>query len=85
MFVQSDIVLDHKDSVIVIPKDVIITSQRGKSVFVVEKGTAEERQVTLGYDNKDNVEITSGLKVNDRLVIKGYETLRNRSKVKIIK
>ena len=85
MFVQADIVLDHRDSVIVIPKDVIITSQRGKSVFVIEKGTAEERQVTLGYDNKDNVEITSGLKVNDRLVIKGYETLRNRSKVKIIK
>ncbi len=85
MFVQTDIILDRKDSVIVIPKDVIISNQRGKSVFVVQKGTAEEKQVTLGYTSQDKVEITSGLKANDRLVIKGYETLRNRSKVKIIK
>ncbi|HKJ41288.1 MAG TPA: efflux RND transporter periplasmic adaptor subunit [Sunxiuqinia sp.] len=85
MFVQSEIVLAHKDSVIVIPKDVIISNQRGKSVFIVSQGTAENKQVTLGYENQDKVEITSGLKANDRLVIKGFETLRNRSKVKIIK
>ncbi|MDD4192740.1 MAG: hypothetical protein PHI28_15500, partial [Mangrovibacterium sp.] len=47
--------------------------------------TAEQKQVTFGYENKDQVEITSGLKANDRLVIKGFETLRNRAKVKIIK
>lgn len=85
MFVQSEIVLAHKDSVIVIPKDVIISNQRGKSVFIVSQGTAEQKQVTLGYENQDKVEITSGLKANERLVVKGFETLRNRSKVKIIK
>jgi membrane fusion protein (multidrug efflux system) len=85
MFVQAEIILARKDSVIVIPKDVVISNQRGKSVFTVQQGTAEQKQVTFGYENKDQVEITSGLKVNDRLVIKGFETLRNRSKVKIIK
>lgn len=85
MFVQTEIILDRKDSVIVIPKNVVISNQRGKSVFTVQQGTAEQKQVTFGYENKDQVEITSGLKVNDRLVIKGFETLRNRSKVKIIK
>jgi RND family efflux transporter MFP subunit len=85
MFVQAEIVLAKKDSVIVIPKNVVISNQRGKSVFTVQQGTAEQKQVTFGYENKDQVEITSGLKANDRLVIKGFETLRNRSKVKIIK
>jgi RND family efflux transporter MFP subunit len=85
MFVQSEIILDKKDSVVVIPKKVIISSRRGKIVYVVSKGTAEEKQVTLGYEDNDRVEITSGLQVNDRLVVKGFETLRNRSKVKIIK
>ena len=85
MFVQAEIILDRKDSVIVIPKDVIISNQRGKTVFIVEQGTAEQKQVTLGYENQDRVEITSGLKANDRLVVKGFETLRSRSKVKIIK
>ncbi|MBK5202461.1 MAG: efflux RND transporter periplasmic adaptor subunit [Prolixibacteraceae bacterium] len=85
MFVRTEIILDHKDSVIVVPKEVITSSQRGKNVFVVVKGTAEDRHVTIGYQNNDEVEITSGLKINDQLIIKGYETLRNRSKVKVIK
>jgi len=85
MFVRTEIVLDHKDSVIVVPKEVITSSNKGKRVFVVVKGTAERRYVTIGYQNNDEVEITSGLKINDQLIIKGYETLRDRSKVKVIK
>jgi len=85
MFAKADIVLARKDSVIVIPKDIIISNQRGKSVFIVENGTADEKRITLGYENQNEAEITSGLKINDRLVTKGFETLKNRSKVKIVK
>lgn len=85
MFAKADIVLARKDSVIVIPKDIIISNQRGKSVFVVESGTAIEKRITIGYENQNEAEITSGLKMNDRLVVKGFETLKNRSKVKIVK
>lgn len=85
MFAKLDIVLARHDSVIVIPKEIIISSQRGKSVFVVDKGTADEKRITIGFENQNEAEITSGLKVNDRLVIKGFETLKNRSKVKIVK
>jgi len=85
MFVRTDIILDHKDSVIVIPKELVNSSNNGKYVFVVNKGTADSRHVRTGYQDNDNIEIISGLKINDQLIIKGYETLRNRSKVKIIK
>lgn len=85
MFAKADIVLARKDSVIVIPKDIIISNQRGKSVFIIENGTANEKRITLGYENQNEAEITSGLKINDRLVTKGFETLKNRSKVKIVK
>jgi RND family efflux transporter MFP subunit len=85
MFAKSDIVLAKHDSVIVIPKNIIISGQRGKSVFIVDNGTATEKRITLGFENLNNAEITSGLKKNDRLVIKGFETLKNRSKVKIVK
>jgi membrane fusion protein, multidrug efflux system len=30
------------------------------------------------------IEVVSGLKINDRLVISGFETLRNKSKVSVI-
>ncbi|MGE5429351.1 MAG: efflux RND transporter periplasmic adaptor subunit, partial [Methylococcaceae bacterium] len=82
MFAKADIVLARRDSVVVIPKEIIISNQRGKSVFVVDNGTAVEKRITLGYENQNEAEITSGLKMNDRLVIKGFETLKNRSKVK---
>jgi RND family efflux transporter MFP subunit len=85
MFAKLDIVLARHDSVIVIPKEIIISSQRGKSVFIVDNGTADEKRITIGFENQNEAEITSGLKVNDRLVIKGFETLKNRSKVKIVK
>ncbi len=85
MFAKADIIIARRDSVIVIPKDIIISGQRGKTVFVVDNGTAQEKRITFGYENQDQAEITSGLKYNDRIVIKGFETLRDRSKVKIIK
>lgn len=85
MFVQAEIILARKDSVIVIPKEVVVSGRGGKSVFIVQQGTAEEKQVSFGYENKDQVEITTGLKMNDRVVVKGFETLRNRTKVKIVK
>jgi RND family efflux transporter MFP subunit len=85
MFAKAYIVLARHDSVIVIPKDIIISGQRGKSVFIVDKGTADEKRITIGFENQNEAEVTSGLKANDRLVVKGFETLKNRSKVKIVK
>lgn len=85
MFAQADIILDRRKEVVVIAKNVVISNRRGKTVFVVNNSTAEERKVTFGYENANQVEITSGLKANDKLVTKGFETLRHQSKVKIVK
>lgn len=85
MFVKCEIVVARKDSALVIAKDVILARQRGKTVFVVEKGAAEERILVTGIENPDVVEVVSGLKANDRLIVKGFETLQNQSKVKIIR
>lgn len=85
MFVKADIVTNRKDSVIVIPKDIILSRQRGKTVFIIDRGVAAERIITTGLENISEVEVTRGLTVNERLVTSGYETLSARSKVKIVK
>jgi multidrug efflux pump subunit AcrA (membrane-fusion protein) len=85
MFVKADIVTSHKDTVIVIPKSLILSRQRGKTVFVIEKGLAVERTIFTGLENLTDVEVTRGLNKNERLVTSGFETLSNKSKVKIIK
>jgi membrane fusion protein (multidrug efflux system) len=85
MFVKADIIVAQKDSTIVIPKSIILSSNRGKIVYVVDQSTARERRINLGIENQDYAEVLTGLKVNERLVVKGFETLRNDSKVKVIK
>ena len=85
MFVKAEIVVASKDSAIVIPKDIILSKRRGKTVYIVEKGAAQERAISTGLENPEYVEVTEGLKKDERLVVKGFETLRNRSKVKIIR
>ena len=85
MFVRADIVTNQKDSAIVIPKDIILSRQRGKTVFIVDRGVAAERIIETGLENITEVEVTRGLEKNERVVTSGYETLSNRSKVKIIK
>lgn len=85
MFVKADIITRHKDSVIVIPKNIILSRQKGKTVFVVDRGVASERVIETGLENISDIEVISGLSKDERLVTGGFETLSNRSKVKIIK
>lgn len=85
MFVKADIVTSRKDSVIVIPKNIILSRQKGKTVFIFDRGVAAERIIETGLENITNVEVIRGLATNERIVTSGFETLSNKSKVKIIK
>lgn len=85
MFVKTLIKVREKNGIIIIPKEIIISDQNGKRVFVVEENTAYERIIETGIENDDMIEVISGLEENERLVVKGFETLRNKSKVKVLK
>jgi membrane fusion protein, multidrug efflux system len=85
MFAKAEIIISLVDSTIVIPKNIIQAKQKGNVVFIINKGLAEERLLNFGIENPDEVQVVSGLSKNDRIVVKGFETLRNRSKVKEIK
>ncbi|MFC1650202.1 efflux RND transporter periplasmic adaptor subunit [Candidatus Latescibacterota bacterium] len=84
MFVNTEVIVASNDSTIVIAKDLIIPRRNRKVVFVVEQGTAIERVVITGLENPEEIEVIEGLELNERLVIEGYETLRNRAKVTIV-
>ncbi len=54
-------------------------------VSVVERGVAKERWITTGLESIDKVEVLSGLESGESVVSKGFETLRNDSKVRVIR
>jgi len=84
MFVRADIIVQEKKDVIVIPKDIILDRRGRRTVYVVQRGIALERRLELGIETSDSVEVTDGLTLEDSLIIEGFETLRNRSRVKVI-
>jgi len=85
MFVKADIIVERHEDVIVIPKNIVLSRSRGKTVFVVNRGVARERVIRIGLENPDLVEVVRGLKENDRVVTKGFETLRSGTRVKIVR
>lgn len=85
MFAKADIVTVRKDSVLSIPKDIIKNRRGGKIVYTVDRTSAEEKTIQTGISDDKYIEVEKGLTKDDKVVVKGYEWLRNRSKVKVMK
>jgi RND family efflux transporter MFP subunit len=85
MFVKADLVVNSAEEVIVIPRDIIVSRNRNQIVYVVEKGVATERVITTGLQNEKSVEVKMGLLKGESIVNSGFETLRNQSRVKILR
>ena len=69
----------------VIPVLAVRPSERGFIAFVVEGDKAVERILTLGMRSADGqVEVLSGLKVGEVLVVRGSEALQNGVMVRMI-
>ena len=69
-------------SVITISKDAIIHSN-GQMVFVMEEGKAVKTSVKLGGSVGERAIITDGLSVDDQVIIRGNELLKDGSSVKL--
>ncbi len=85
MFIKAETIVARKDSAIVIPKDIIVQSRGARRVFVVQRGAADERRIETGLENPMEVEVVQGLSVDERLIVKGYETLSDNTRVKVIR
>jgi RND family efflux transporter MFP subunit len=73
-------ILDHAArNAIVVPVGTIQTDEKGKFVFVLEeqngKQVARKKPVNIGELYNDNVEIRTGLAVNEKLITGGYQGL----------
>lgn len=82
--VDIKILIYKNPNAIIIPRNLVMSDEKGTYVFVEKNQTAEKRYVTNGRDSGVDYEIKSGLKVNDRLIVEGTTLLNDGTKVKII-
>jgi RND family efflux transporter MFP subunit len=85
MFVKADVVIEKAENTIVIPKNVMQSARDRRFVYIVERNVAVMRNVTTGIEDEENVQVLEGLSENDQLIIRGFETLRENSRVKVLR
>lgn len=76
MFANILIGSSGKEQKITIPEKSVLTDQSRKFVYVVDKGMATYREVTLGATTNGERIVLSGLNVGDQVIIDGFMKLR---------
>ena len=84
MFAGVRLVTDVRQNALIMPKRALSLESLADSIFVVEDGVAYRRNVTLGYEEDDRVEVTAGLSANDRVIVVGQDGLTDATPVQIL-
>ncbi|PWK17073.1 RND family efflux transporter MFP subunit [Arcicella aurantiaca] len=66
---------------IVIPKEAVVERSGKKVVFVYENGLAKWNYVTVAHENSQEVAISEGLKVGQKVIVEGNLNLGHDAKV----
>ncbi len=83
MYAEAKIVLKQTDDALTIPIQALERNSTGGTVLIVDaQGSVEERQVKLGAESSDRIEILAGLAENDRVVIGNRGEFRAGEKVR---
>lgn len=83
MYAEATIVLDQHKNVLTVPVEAVDHHGKEAQVYVVgPDGAVHEQVIQTGLESPSKIEILSGLKVNDLVVVGGRGQLRPGEKVK---
>lgn len=82
MYAEARITLRQHDNALTVPIQALQRNSEGGTVLVVDaQGRIQERQVKLGVESSDRVEVVSGLTENDRVIIGNRSEFREGERV----
>ncbi len=84
MYANLNVIISTRDNVLVVPYSALSTSNDVTSCYVVRDGKAVRTTVTTGIREADRVEILTGLKAGDILVVRGQGLLSDGTPVRIV-
>ena len=79
----AEVTIATKKAAIVVPIDAIVRKKGKEYVFKVVDGKARLTEVTSGLTTEDTVELTQGVEIGDKVVVKGVDKLEDGTGVKI--
>jgi multidrug efflux pump subunit AcrA (membrane-fusion protein) len=84
MIVQVEIVAEQREETLTIPATAVVAADDERFVLVVgEDGKAHKHVVTLGLTTRAVVEVTSGVKANERVIVRGQAGIPDGAAVSV--
>lgn len=85
LFARVEFQTQQKPNVLVVPVNAVITTPQGERyVYTVNDDTAYYRKVVVGMRTEEYFEVLEGLSENEKVVIRGAASLRDRIPVQLI-
>lgn len=75
------ILIDERPNVLMVERGSFVDSGAGRIAYLVHDGIAERKPIQVGATSLNAVEIVSGLKEGDRIVISGTDTFNSAERV----
>lgn len=83
LYAEATLTLEHKQNALSLPLQAVSLANGKATVFLVNADNIlEEREVVTGFQTADNIEIVSGLKLGDRVVVSDRSSLKSGMRVK---
>jgi len=79
----ANVTIATRKAAAVVPINAIVDKKDKKYVFKVIDGKARLTPVAVGLTTENSVEIVEGVKIGDKVVVKGVERLKDGQEVKI--
>lgn len=83
MFAEVELATETRKGVVVVPQNAVLVEGDKHVVYVVRGNKAERREVKLGLSNDEVVEVISGLKEGEDLVVTGQDYLEDGAPVSV--
>jgi len=83
--VSARLLIEERPNVIMVPRGPFVENEGGRFAYVVHDGIAVRTPIRMGATSVTGVEILSGVKPGDKVVIAGTDTFANAARVSINK
>ena len=81
--VTARVLIEEKPNVLMLPRGSFVENEGGRSAYVMEGNLAVRRPIQMGATSVSAVEILSGLKPGDKVVIAGTDSFENAERISV--
>jgi HlyD family secretion protein len=81
--VTARLLIEEKPNVLMVPRGPFVEQDGGRYAYAVRDGIAVRTPITMGATSISAVEILSGLKQGDKVVVAGTDAFNNATRISI--